>query len=145
MSQKIVRPGRAFALQIYSIAFKLRKMNFMTRLNVTFQSGLLLWYVISQSRNSLRILHHPALPSLPDFPACMEASGAQDYSAVPMAAMAVVIRKVGHRNHCKELLSILFTCISQYHINFQCDNVSIAISIINKGSSKDNVVIHPHL
>ena len=58
------------------------KMHFMTRLNVTFHSSLVLWYVFSQSQNSLNILCHPALPALPDFLAYKDASGAQDCAAV---------------------------------------------------------------
>ena len=47
----------------------------------------------------------------------------------------------------KELIPILFTSImwgaqlSRHHINFQCDNESLVIAI-NKGSSKDKLVMH---
>lgn len=47
----------------------------------------------------------------------------------------------------KELVPIIFTCIvwgphlSKHHINFQCDNANLVIAI-NKGSSKDKLVMH---
>ena len=47
----------------------------------------------------------------------------------------------------KELIPIIFTCVawgthlSKHHINFQCDNASL-VAAINKGSSKDQFVMH---
>jgi len=47
----------------------------------------------------------------------------------------------------KELVPIVFTCIvwgpylSNHHINFHCDNANLVIAI-NKGSSKDKLVMH---
>jgi len=79
---KVVRPGRAFVSQMYSQASKLRKMHFITRLNVAFRSDLLWWYAFLQSWNGLNILHHPALPALPDFLAHTDASGAWGCAAV---------------------------------------------------------------
>ena len=79
---KIVTPGTTFVLQIYSITIKLQKMHFMTQLSVTFHSGLLLLYVISQSWNSLSILRHQVLPELPVFLVYTDASGIQDCAAV---------------------------------------------------------------
>lgn len=47
----------------------------------------------------------------------------------------------------KELVPIIFACIvwgprlSKHHINFKCDNANLVIAI-NKGSSKDQFVMH---
>ena len=47
----------------------------------------------------------------------------------------------------KELVPIILTCVawgtqlSKHHINFQCDNASL-VAAINKGSSKDQFVMH---
>jgi len=125
-------------------------MHFITRLNVAFCSDLLWWYAFLQSWNGLSILHHPALPVLPDFLAYTDALGVWGCAVVfdsqwlqcqwPLELLDTGIM-------AKELILILFTCIvwgaqlSQHHINFQCDNASLVMAI-NKGSSKDKLVMH---
>ena len=98
---KIVRPGRAFVSQMYFTAFiKLCKLHFMTRLNVT---GLLLWYVFSQSCSGLSILCYPA-PCAPKFPSlngCIKGTELCSSVWFPMATMAVVVRMIRHCNHCQ--------------------------------------------
>ena len=147
---KVIRPGRAFVAQMYSTAAKLRKMHFITRLNVAFRSDLLWWHTFLQSWNGLNILCHPAFPANPDFLANTDASGTWGCAAVlgsqwlqwqwPREWSDIGIM-------AKELIPILFTCIiwgvqlSQRHINFQCDNASLVVAI-NKGSSKDKFVMH---
>ena len=147
---KVIRPGRAFVARMYSTAAKLRKMHFITRLNVAFRSDLLWWHTFLQSWNGLNILCHPAFPANPDFLANTDASGTWGCAAVlgsqwlqwqwPREWSDIGIM-------AKELIPILFTCVvwgvqlSQRHINFQCDNASLVMAI-NKGSSKDKFVMH---
>jgi len=146
---KVVRAGRAFVSRMYSTAARLHKMHYLTRLNRSFRSDLLWWNTFLQAWNGFSILRHPAV-SHPDVYVQTDASGTWGCAAVmnpywlqwqwppewcDMGIMA------------KELVPIIFTCIvwgpylSKHHINFQCDNANLVISI-NKGSSKDKLVMH---
>ena len=146
---KVVRPGRAFVARMYSTAAKLRKMHFITRLNKSFRSDLLWWHTFLQAWNGFSILRHPAI-SNPDISAQTDASGTWGCAAVlaphwlqwqwPLEWQNIGIM-------AKELVPIILTCIvwgpylSRRHINFQCDNANLVISI-NKGSCKDKLVMH---
>ena len=137
-------------VQMYVTASKLRKMHFSTRLNRSFRSDLLWRYTFLQSWNGLSILRHPSLSFTQDFVAYTDASGTWVCAALfgsqwlqwqwPREWSDVGIIP-------KELIPILFTCIawgaqlSKHHVNFQCNNESLIIAI-NKGSSKDKLVIH---
>ena len=135
---------------MYATASKLRKIHFSTRLNRDFRSDLLWWQTFLQSWNRSSILRHSSLSFSPDFVAYTDASGTWGCAAVlgsqwlqwqwPKEWSNVGIM-------AKELISILFTSIvwgaqlSRHHINFKCDNESLVIAI-NKGSSKDKLVMH---
>ena len=120
----------------------------MTRLNVTFNSGLLLWYVISQSWNDLSILHYFTLPVLPYFPANIWTH--QGHRTMQQCLVPNGCNGSGHhKGQTLESLQeksphpfCLHISVLRMYINFQCYNASIAIPIINKGSCKDKVVIY---
>ena len=58
-------------------------MHFMTRLNVTFHSGLLLWYVCYLTiLEWSKYIVSPISPCAPRFPAYVDASGAQNCEVV---------------------------------------------------------------
>ena len=149
-ASKVVRPGRAFLSRMYSTAAKLCEMYFITRLNKAFRSDLFWWHAFLQSWNGLSILRHPSVSSHPEFHAQTDASGTWGCAAVlgsqwlqwqwPPEWYEIGIM-------AKELVPIIFTCIvwgprlSRHHINFQCDNGNLVIAI-NKGSSKDKLVMH---
>ena len=48
---KVVRPGKAFVTAMYSIAARLPKVHFITRLNVLFRLDLLWWHAFLQALN----------------------------------------------------------------------------------------------
>ena len=147
---KVVRPGRAFLSRMYSTAAKLREMYFITRLNKAFRSDLFWWHAFLQSWNGLSILRHPSISSHPEFYAQTDASGTWGCAAVlgsqwlqwqwPLEWYEIGIM-------AKELIPIIFTCIvwgprlTRHHTNFLCDNANLVIAI-NKGSSKDKLVMH---
>ena len=147
---KVVRPGRTFVSRMYSTAAKLKKMYFYSRLNTAFWSDLFWWHIFLQLWNGYSILRHPALLTPPDFTAQTDASGIWGCAAVletewfqwqwPSEWLNVGIM-------AKELVPILFTCVTwgnklrHRSISFQCDNESL-VAAINKGSSKDALVMH---
>ena len=147
---KVVRPGKTFVSRMYLTAAKLKKMHFITRLNKAFRSDLFWWHIFLQSWNGFSILRHPILLRSPDFIAQTDASGVWGCAAVlgtqwlqwqwPSEWSSVGIM-------AKELVPIIFTCVTwgtmlrHHHINFQCDNEGL-VAAINKGSSKDTLVMH---
>ena len=146
---KVVRPGRAFVARMYSTAAKLRKMHFISRLNISFRSDVLWWHTFLQAWNGFSILRHPAI-SHPEFWAQTDASGAWGCAAVLTPHWLQWQWPLEWQNMgimAKGLVPIILTCIvwgpylSRRHINFQCDNANMVISI-NKGSSKDKLVMH---
>ena len=146
---KVVHPGRALVTRMYSTAARLRKIHFITRLNLSFQSDLLWWHTFLQAWNGFSILRHPSI-SHPELRAQTNASGALGCAAVLIPHWLQWQWPLEWQNMgivAKELLPIILTCIvwgphlSGHHINFQCDNANLVISI-NKGSSKDKLVMH---
>ena len=147
-ASKVVRPGRTIVSRMYTAADKLRKMHYITRLNAACHSDLFWWRIFLQSCNG--ILCHPALSTPPNLSAQTGASGTWECAAAlsslwchwqwPPKWSSVGIM-------AKELILIILTCVawgtqlSKHHINFQCDNLSL-VAVINKGSAKDQFVMH---
>ena len=147
---KVVRPGRTFVSGMYTSAAKLREIHYITRLNKAFRSDLFWWYLFLQLWNGFSILRHPSVTSHPDFCAQTDASGTWGCAAVlgsqwlqwqwPPEWYKIEIM-------AKELVPTIFACIiwgprlSKYHIKFKCGNADLVIAI-NKGSSKDKLVMH---
>jgi len=130
-------------------AAKLRKMHFKTRLNVSFRSDLLWWDTFLKYWNGASMLRHPVV-SHSEFCAQTDASGTWSCAAILAPHWLLwqwpqEWRSIGIM--AKELLPIIFTCIvwgpclSKHYINFHCDNANLVIAI-NKGSSKDKLVMH---
>ena len=95
------------------------------------------------------MLRHPAV-SHPDF--CAQTDASETWGCAAVLAPHWLLwqwpqewRSIGIM--AKELVPIVFTCIvwnpclSKHHINFHCDNANLIIAI-NKGSSKDKLVMH---
>ncbi len=53
---KVVRPGRIFVSRMYSVAAKVRELDYYTRLNQGFRSDLLWWHTFLQSWNGASFL-----------------------------------------------------------------------------------------
>ena len=132
---------------MYSIAVRLLKMYFITRLNISFRSyfcGGMHFF------SGFNILRYPAI-SHPEFCTQINASVARSCVAILIPHWLQWQWPLEWQNMgivTEELVPIILTCIiwgpylSRHRNKFQCDNVYLVISI-NKGSSKDKLVIHP--
>ena len=125
-------------------------MHFLTRLNKEFRSDLMWWHTFLQLWNGLSMLRHPALRTTSDLSIQTDASGSWGCGVVfntqwlqwqwpPEWSNSSIM--------AKELVPIIFSCIvwgpqlSKQQVNFRCDNLSLVVAI-NKGSSKDTLVMH---
>ena len=135
---------------MYVTAAKLQKMHFLTRPNKEFSSDLMWWHTFLQSWNKLSMLRHPALRTASDLSIQTDALGLWDCGAVFNAQWLQWLWTPEWSNSgimAKELVPITFSCIvcgsqlSTQQVNFQCDNSSLLVAI-NKGSSKDTLVMH---
>lgn len=147
---KVVRPGRLFVSQMYSTAAKLKHLSHHTRLNKEFRSNLHWWHTFVTSWNGTSLFHAPYHQA--PFDSCIQtdASGSWGCGAFlhpywfqyawPSEWSNITIM-------AKELVPIIISCavwgplLTHKHIQFQCDNQSL-VSAINKGSAKDNMVMH---
>ena len=147
---KVVRPGRSFVSRMYSTAAKLKQLSHYTRLNKDFRSDLHWWHAFVTIWNGTSFLHAPSHQANFDCTIQTDASGSWGCGAffyphwfqyawpaewAPINIMA------------KELVPIIISCavwaplLAHKQTQFQCDNQSL-VSAINKGSSKDNMVMH---
>jgi len=147
---KVVRPGHTFLSRMYSTAAKLKQSSHRKKLSAAFHSDLRGLNVFMTHWNGISFLHYSPSNSSPD--SCIEtdASGSWGCGAwfdglwfqykwpadwAPIGIMA------------KELVPILFSCVvwgsklSRLRVQFKCDNLPL-VEAINKGSSKDNMVMH---
>ena len=130
--------------QMYSTAAKLRKMHFIIRLNKSFQSDLLWWHTFLQAWNGFSILRHPAISTQIFVPKPMHwEHGASSRASPPLVTVAMTSEYWNHGQGAGANHSYLYYLpyLSRRHINFQCDNANLVISI-NKGSCKDKLVMH---
>ena len=147
---KVVKSGRTFVARLYSEAARLRCLSFFTCLSKGFQSDLRWWQLFVQAWNGVSFLE--CSPTLWPPDACIEtdASGSWGCGALfnnlwfqlqwstdwkPMDIMA------------KELVPIVLSCaiwgplLPRKILEFKCDNQGL-VNAINKGSSKEPVVMH---
>jgi len=147
---KVVRPGRTFLSRMYSLAAKLKQPSHRKKLSAAFHSDLRWWHVFITYWNGVSFLHLAPRNSAPDCCIETDASGSwgcgawfaglwfhynwpADWSTIGIMA--------------KELVPILFSCVvwgsqlARQRIQFKCDNQAL-VEAINKGSSRDNMVMH---
>ena len=147
---KVVKPGRTFVARMYSEAVRLCRLSFFTRLLKDFRSDLRWWHLFMHAWNGISFLECSPTPRPPDVYIETDASGSWGCGAQfnnlwfqlqwstewkPMDIMA------------KELVPIVLSCavwgplLPRKILEFKCDNQSL-VEAINKGSSKEPVVMH---
>ena len=147
---KVVKPGCTFVARMYSEAVRLRCLSFFTRLSKDFRSDLRWWHLFMHAWNGISFLECSPTPRPPDVYIETDASGSWGCGALfnnlwfqlqwstewkPMDIMA------------KELVPIVLSCavwdslLPKKILEFKCDNQSL-VEAINKGSSKEPVVMH---
>ena len=147
---KVVRLGRTFVSRMYNAAAKLKKLSHYTRLNKDFHSDLRWWHIFTSHWNGLSFFRHSSHNGTADKSIYTDASGSwgcggcldtywfqhawsEEWTTINIMA--------------KELVPIILSCavwgplLTKKTTVFQCDNHSV-INAINKGSSKDAVVMH---
>jgi len=146
---KVVRYGRTFVAQMYATAAKVKQLHFFTRLNKEFRSDIAWWHAFAHCWNCLSMLRNSESLSY-SFTIHTDASGSWGCGAfmsgqwlqwewpntwVPQGIMA------------KELVSIVLSCaiwgpqLAKQPVLILCDNLSL-VNSVNKGSSKDTMVMH---
>jgi len=147
---KVVKPGRTFVARMYSEAARLGRLSFYTRLSKDFQSDLRWWHLFVHAWNGISFLECSPVPRPPDVSIETDASGSWGCGALfnnlwfqlqwstewkPIDIMA------------KELAPIVLSCaiwgplLPRKILEFKCDNQGL-VDAINKGSSKEPVVMH---
>jgi len=144
---KVVRPGRTFLSRMYSTAAKLKQSSHRKKLSAAFHSDLRWWNVFVTHWNGISF---SLSDSSPDFCIETDASGSWGCGAwcdglwfqykwpADWALIGIM---------AKELVPIFFSCVvwgsklSRRRVQFKCDNLAL-VQAINKGSSKDNMVMH---
>ena len=146
---KVVRPGRSFVSRMYITAAKLKHLSHYTRLIKDFRSDLYWWHTFVTLWNGTSLLNafHQT-----DFDCIIQTDASGSWGCgsffyphwfqyawgselAPVNIMA------------KELVRIIISCavwaplLAHKQVQFQCDNQSL-VSAINKGSSKDRMVMH---
>ena len=147
---KVVRPGRTFVSRMYNAAAKLKELSHYTRLNKDFRSDLRWWHIFISHWNGLSFFRHSSHNATADKSIHTDASGSwgcggcldtywfqhawsEEWTTINIMA--------------KELVPIVLSCavwgplLTKKTTVFQCDNRSV-VDAINKGSSKDAMVMH---
>ncbi len=146
---KVVHPGRTFVSRMYSVAARVRELDYYTRLNRGFRSDLHWWHIFLHDWNGASFLQLTG-SFTSDAYIQTDASGSWGCGGFlnglwfqwqwpatwsPLAIMA------------KELVPIVIACaIWGHHLKhkvvlFQCDNMSV-VAAVQKGSSKETFVMH---
>ena len=147
---KIVCPGHTFLSRMYNTAAKLKQPFHRKKLSAAFCSDLHWWHVFVMYWNGVSFLHLSSINSASDCCIKTDASGSWGCAAWfagiwfqykwPGNWISVTIMT-------KELVPILFSCVvwgpalSRRNIEFKCDSFAL-VQAINKGSSKDSMVMH---
>ena len=145
---KVVRPGRMFVARMYSTAAKVKKLTHFSCLNKSFRSDLYWWQIFINNWNGISLLRS-ATPTY-DYHIYTDASGSWGSGAVfasywfqlPWSTEWSSVNIMA-----KELVPIIISCavwgplLQKSSTEFHCDNQDL-IASINKGSSKDTMVMH---
>lgn len=147
---KVVRPGRIFVRRMYSVAAKVRELDYYTRLNREFHSDLYWWHTFINTWNGVSFLKAVAGNPTPQASIQTDASGSWGCGAffqgqwlqwqwprdwAPIAIMA------------KELVPIVLGCavwgpqLAHKTVLFQCDNMGV-VAAVTKGAAKEELVMH---
>ena len=147
---KVVRPGRTFLSRMYSVAAKLKQPSHRKKLSAAFHSDLRWRHVFVTHWNGVSFLHFTQGGSAPDCHIETDASGSWACGAWFCCHWLQYKRPADWAEigiMAKELIPILFSCVvwgttlSRRRLEFKCDNLAL-VEAINKGSSKDKLVMH---
>lgn len=146
---KVARPGRIFVRRMYSVAARVRELDYYTRLNAGFRSDLHWWHTFLQDWNGASFLQltNSACPAIT---IQTDASGSWGCGAFhngqwlqwqwPPSWLTIPIM-------VKELVPIVLACaawgpsLQQKVVLFQCDNMAV-VAAVQKGSARDDHVMH---
>ena len=145
---KVVRSGWMSVVRMYSKAAKVKKLTYFSRLNKSFRSDLYWWHIFINNWNGIS-LPRSASPTY-DYHIYTNASGSWGSGAVfasywfqlPWSTEGSSVNILA-----KELVPIILSCavwgplLQESSTKFHCDNQGLVASI-NKGSSKDTMVMH---
>jgi len=144
---KVVKPGRSFVSRMYSEAAKLKCLSFYTRLSPGFHSDLRWWHLFIRHWNGVSFL---AGLSYPDTQIQTDASGNWGCGALFNGHWFQLQWSAEWTRidiMAKELVPIVLSCaiwgplLTRKSLEFKCDNSSL-VAAINKGSSKEPMVMH---
>lgn len=135
---------------MYSAAAKLKQPSHRRKLPAAFRSDLRWWHVFVTHWNGISFLHLTPSNSPPD--CCIETDASGSWGCGAWFAGRWFQHKwstewVAIGIMAKELVPMLFSCVvwgsllSKRRVEFKCDNLAL-VEAINKGSSKDNMVMH---
>ena len=146
---KVVRPGRMFVRRMYSVALRVRELDYFTRLNQGFRSDLYWWHIFLQDWNGVSLLQQAGTVR-PHMTLHTDASGTWGCGALlypqwfqlqwPEAWSSVAIM-------IKELVPIVLACavwgprLARKTVLVQCDNTGV-VAAVQKGVSKDQSAMH---
>ena len=138
-----------FVARMYATAAKVKQLHFFTQLNKEFQSDVAWWHTLIHCWNGLSILHNFQSPSH-TVTIQTDASGYWGCGAF-MSGQWIQwnwsTKWLSQGIMAKELVPILLGCIiwgpqlSKQSVLVLCDNLSL-VNAINKGASKDTLVMH---
>ena len=149
---KVVKPGRTFVARMYAAAARLKQLHHITRLNKAFKSDLYWWHLFVTNWNGVSFINSSLSQDHLSFEFHIQtdASGHWGCGACFVHQWLQQPWSEEWRDvsiMAKELVPIVLSCavwgtsLSRSRVKFQCDNL-ILVEVINKGSSKDVMVMH---
>ena len=147
---KVVRPGRTFVSRMYNTAARIKKLHYYTTLTKAFKSDLHWWHFFVNSWNGISFFKCYSPRTFFDCQITTDASGswgcgAQFRDHWFQYAWPAEWATVGIM--AKELVPIVLGCavwgplLVKKDAKLKCDNLGL-VDAINKGSSKDDMVMH---
>ena len=140
---KVVCPGRTFVGRMYSVAAKVKDLDFYTRLNKDFLSDLYWWYTFITKWNCTSFISPLSTPQATiqtDVWGCGAFwQGAWFQWQWPKERQSMTIM-------AKEMVPIVLSCavwgrhLSRKTVIIQCDNTGV-VAAVRKGSSKEAMVM----
>ena len=147
---KVVKCSRTFVSRMYATACKVKEMDFYTRLNKDFRSGLCWWHIFVETWNGLSLLCCVSWPLIPDIYIQTDASdswGYDSFCAGKWLQWKWPNEWLSSNIMAKEMVLIVLGCavwgceLAKHLVCMQSDNFSI-VAAITKRAARDNTVMH---
>ena len=136
--QSAAKVVKIFVSRMYSVAAKVKKMDYFTRLNKGFQSDLRLWHTFISSWNGRKLLHQS------------DASGSWGCGAF-LGGQWLQWKWVDSWQEAtimaKELVPIVLSCavwgplLRNKSVLFQCDNTGVVAAVTKGSANEDDVML----